>query len=119
MGYFYNDPKAIKARRVLRRNLPATEDRLWYYLRNRRFYGIKFRRQYSVSTYVVDFYCPAARVAIEIDGGSHYIGGAPEQDRVRQQFIEMCGIKIIRFTNKDVMENIEGVLAIIRGATTT
>lgn len=116
MGYFYNSPKTIKTRRALKHNLPATENRLWYYLRNRRFYDIKFRRQYSVNNYVIDFYCPAARVAIEIDGDSHFTGDAPKQDRLRQQFIENCGIKVLRFTNKEVMENIEGVLETIHQA---
>lgn len=102
MGYFYNGSKAIKTRRLLKRNLPATENILWYYLRNRRFYGIKFRRQYSGNNYVIDFYCPAARVAIEIDGDSHFTDDAPKQDHLRQQFIEDCGIKVLRFTNKEV-----------------
>lgn len=110
MGYFYNGPKAKLTRRLLKKTIPDPESQLWFYLRDRRFHGIKFRRQYSVGRYVVDFYCPKVRLAIEIDGDSHYVADAPEQDKVRQEYIEACGITVARFTNQEITQHVEEVL---------
>ena len=76
--------------------------------------GYKFRRQYSVSTYVVDFYCPELKLAVEIDGGSHFQKGSEDNDRQRQTFIESFGIRFLRFTNEDVFKNLEGVIEAVR-----
>lgn len=110
MGYFYSNASSKPVRQNLKREMTEPEKRLWYFLRNRRLHGIKFRRQYSIGRYVVDFYCPSARLAIEIDGDSHYVDDAPQYDKSRQEFIEDNGIKVIRFTNQEVIENIEGVV---------
>lgn len=90
--------------------MPKAEQLLWAKLRGRSLLGRKFRRQYSVESFVLDFYCPQARLAIEIDGESHYRGNADEYDRSRQECIERFGIKFLRFTNTDVYENLEGVI---------
>ena len=118
MGYFYSNASSKPIRQNLKRQMTKPEKRLWNYLRSRRLSGVKFRRQYSVGRYVVDFYCPSARLAIELDGDSHYVDDAPAYDKARQEFIEDNGIKVIRFTNQDVMKNIEGVLQKIGGAIT-
>ena len=96
--------------RELRQNSSDAEQRLWYFLRAKRLGGYKFRRQYSVGRYVVDFYCPAIKLAIEIDGDSHFIEDAPEYDEARQKFIESYGIKFLRFTNTEVSRNLQKVL---------
>jgi len=73
----------------------------------------KFRRQYGVDNYVIDFYCPELKLAIEIDGDSHFVTGAEEYDINRQQHIEQFGIQFMRFTNVDVLNNLAGVLQTI------
>jgi very-short-patch-repair endonuclease len=75
--------------------------------------GYKFRRQYSVAAYVVDFYCPTARLAIEIDGDSHFQEGSPARDEARQAAIESFGIHFLRFRNVEIFEYLEVVLAAI------
>jgi very-short-patch-repair endonuclease len=96
--------------RNLRRRSTDAENRLWYYLRARRFEGSKFTRQFPVGPHVVDFACRDARIAIELDGGQH----SPVKDAPRTQVIEAFGYRIVRFWNNDVLQNTEGVLEIIR-----
>lgn len=72
--------------------------------------GYKFRRQYSVGPYIVDFYCAELKLAIEIDGESHYIDGAKERDQKRQECIGATGIHFVRFTNPEIYDRLEGVL---------
>lgn len=86
---------------------------LWSQLKKRQLGGIKFRRQYSVDTYVVDFYTAKPRLAIEIDGPTHFKEGAKEYDKERQRHIESCGISFLRFTNKDIYKNLSRVLQTI------
>jgi very-short-patch-repair endonuclease len=75
--------------------------------------GFKFRRQYSVNQYVIDFYCPELKLAIEIDGDSHHGYFSEKYDNERQKYIESFGIHFMRFTNEDVCNNIDGVLQMI------
>ncbi len=72
--------------------------------------GCKFRRQYSIGKFIVDFYCPEAKLAIEIDGDTHFTQELRPYDTARQKYIESKGIHFLRFTNKDITENIDGVL---------
>jgi very-short-patch-repair endonuclease len=90
--------------------MPQAEILLWAKLRGTGLKGHTFRRQYSVKNYVLDFYCPKQKLAIEIDGDSHFIDRAEEYDRERQTVIESYGIKFLRFTNAEVSENIDGVV---------
>ena len=109
-------------RRRLRSEMPRAEVLLWSKLRGRQLADLKFRRQYSVGRYVIDFYCPGAKLAIEVDGDSHFGDGAESRDARRQKYIEAFGIRFLRCTNDDVFNNIEGVLeetervAVERGA---
>ncbi|HSI40500.1 MAG TPA: endonuclease domain-containing protein [Xanthobacteraceae bacterium] len=100
------DGRVWRARR-LRRDQTDAEQRLWAYLRNRQLGGWKFRRQVPVGCYVVDFLCPDAKLAVELDGGQH----STETDAERTRIIEADGYLVIRFWNNEVNENIEGVLA--------
>jgi very-short-patch-repair endonuclease len=86
---------------------------LWSKPKNRHMHDKRFLRQYSVEQYVIDFYCPELKLAIEVDGDSHFTSGAVESDRERQQHIEAYGIKFLRFTNADVCDNLYGVLQVI------
>jgi very-short-patch-repair endonuclease len=83
---------------------------LWKKLSRKQLLGFKFRRQYGVDQYVIDFYCPKLKLAIEVDGESHFVQGAEDYDRRRQEHIESLGITFLRFTNTDIYENLNGVL---------
>ena len=87
---------------------------VWSKLRVKQMQGYKFRRQYSVGMYIVDFYCPALKLAIEIDGDTHFQAGAGEYDRTRREFIEGFGIRFLRFTNAEVCGNLDGVMEFLR-----
>jgi len=96
--------------RRLRREQTKEEKELWHALRAGRFAGFKFRRQYPTGTHVLDFYCPAAKLSVELDGFQH---GMPEQhqrDEERHKFLESQGIEELRFWNHQWQENREGVL---------
>jgi very-short-patch-repair endonuclease len=109
----YNKKSQTPLRRALRRSMSKAEAILWKGLSRRQMHGYKFRRQYGVDQYVLDFYCPRLKPAIEVDGDSHYIAGAEENDLVRQKHIEDFGIEFLRFTDSDVYENIDGVYQVI------
>ncbi len=87
---------------------------LWIRLKNRRLLGHRFLRQYSVDRYVLDFYCPKLKLAIEVDGETHFVEGAEEHDRERQQYIEALGIKFLRFLNTEIYHDLDGVLQAIK-----
>ena len=90
--------------------MPPAEVILWSKLRSKGLNGCKFRRQYSIGSYIVDFYCPQIKLVIEVDGDSHFVDGADSYDRNRQAIIESLGISFLRFTNRDVYERLEGVI---------
>ena len=110
MTNIYNKSEIRQTRRALRKKMPRPESIVWARIRNKGLLGYKFRRQYSFDNFVVDFYCVETRLAIEIDGDSHFDKKAIEYDQSRQINIEKLGIKFLRFTNNEVIENIEGVL---------
>lgn len=110
MTEFYNRTREKARRRHLRNNLTPAEKRLWFRLRDEQLGGLKFRRQYSVGSFVVDFYCVEKKLAIEVDGDSHFGDGSEARDRERDAFIRNFGIRILRFTNDDVYKRIESVL---------
>ena len=113
MTEFFNQSSEKEKRRRLRNNMPPAELLLWSRLRRRQIHGCRFRRQYSVGPYVLDFYCPALKLAIELDGESHFLEGAQGHDRDRQGYIEAFGIAFRRFTNTEVFEDLDAVLAAI------
>jgi very-short-patch-repair endonuclease len=90
--------------------MPKPEVILWSKLRGRQIGNAKFRRQYSVGPFILDFYCPELKLAIELDGESHFHGHAPAYDATRQRYIEKFGIGVLRFTNVDLRDNLEGLL---------
>ncbi|MBG1262334.1 endonuclease domain-containing protein [Nostoc commune] len=110
MTQLYNKNSEIEKRRLLRQNITKSEKLIWDKIRDRQLENCKFRRQYSVDKFVIDFYSSELKLAIEIDGESHFKEGAAEYDNARQEFIESAGIKFIRFTNNDVYANLSGVL---------
>jgi len=94
--------------------MPPAEIRLWQYLQRSQLEGHKFRRQHSIGNYIVDFYCPLEKLTVELDGGQHYTEEAENYDEQRTTFLNKLGIRVIRFTNTMVFENIEWVLEEIK-----
>jgi very-short-patch-repair endonuclease len=97
-------------RRALRSNLTPAEAELWKHLRNSQLGGHKFRRQHSISNYIVDFYCPSEKLAIELDGQVHSNSVAEYFDHERDQALNELGIKVLRFENKEVFDHLNAVL---------
>lgn len=103
---------AIKARaKSLRLNMTETEKILWSKIRNKQQNGFYFRRQHPFNIYILDFYCDKASLAIEIDGEIHLRQKVYDEERTR--FLESSGLKVLRFTNKDIKTRIGWVLKII------
>ncbi|MDY6784691.1 MAG: endonuclease domain-containing protein [Cyanobacteriota bacterium] len=115
MTVFYNRTSEKRKRQRLRRNKPNAECILWQKIRCKQLENCKFRSQYSVDRFVLDFYSAEIRLAIEVDGPSHFREGAREYDAARQAFIESTGIRFLRFTNAEVYNNLDGVLEVIVG----
>ncbi len=113
MNEFFNREDQTSKRRELRGSMPNAEVILWSRLKGRQLLGCKFRRQYSVGTFVIDFFAVEIKLGIELDGDSHFQPGALEYDRKREQFIESFGIRIVRVLNSDVHDNLDGVLEMI------
>ncbi len=99
---FYSSSSDLQRRRTLRNNPTPAEYELWQYLRKRQVGGWKFRRQASLGQYIVDFWCPEARLVIEVDGNSHFTPEALAYDAQRTQWIERQNIRVIRFRNDEV-----------------
>lgn len=88
----------------MRKDATDAEKILWYNIRNSKL-GFKFFRQYSIEGYVLDFYCPEKRLAIEVDGGYHNKPNTKAYDEYRQKWIEAYSIRIVRFRNEEVINN--------------
>jgi methylmalonyl-CoA mutase cobalamin-binding domain/chain len=112
----FNHPNLKTFRRTLRENMTPAEATLWSMLQNRQLDGRKFRRQHSVGPYILDFFCPQEKLGIELDGDGHYSEAGELYDEERTQFINAYGINIVRFENKEVFDDPEGVLEEIRQA---
>ena len=110
----HNLPSSNDRRKTLRQSLTPAEALLWLNLKRSQLDGKKFRRQHSVGPYIVDFYCPESRLAVELDGDSHMTESGAEWDARRTEFLNRFNVRVIRFENREVFENIEGVLDEIR-----
>jgi very-short-patch-repair endonuclease len=109
-----NKPEIKDFRKKLRNNLTPAEAFLWTHLKAKQLAGRKFRRQFSVGKYVLDFYCPSEKLCIELDGAGHFTDAGFEYDEVRTAFLNRQGIKVVRFENKVVFEATENVLETIK-----
>jgi very-short-patch-repair endonuclease len=96
--------------RTLRRTMTPDEEILWSRLRNGGLNGLKFRRQVPFGPYFLDFYCAEARLAIEVDGGQHFQEDVIEYDRVRSDYLRRHGLRVVRYSNKDVLASMGVVL---------
>ena len=103
----------LARRRTLRRNSTDAESALWFHLRAKRIAGFKFRRQHSCGPYILDFYCPGRRLAVELDGGQHFDQVAQAYDARRSACLGRFGIRVLRFTNDLVFKELPAVLEAI------
>ena len=99
----------LDRQRRLRRDATDAERALWRLLRPRHLEGYKFRRQHVLGRYILDFFCPTALLAIEVDGGQHYMPAGLASDAERTVELEAAGVRVLRFSNRDVLTNVEGV----------
>jgi len=107
--------KILKDKRKRLRNNPTqAEAFLWGYLKNSQFEGRKFRRQSSIKSFIVDFYCPDEKMVIELDGDFHFDEKAIKDDEKRSKKLEAEGLKVIRFENQEVLLNLNSVLSEIK-----
>ena len=108
-----NNSNNLQNAKKLRSNMTKEEIKLWNILRAKRFHSLKFRRQVPIGNYIVDFLCFEKMLIIELDGGQHNIPDNITKDNLRTEYLERLGYKVLRFWNKDVWNNIEGVCKVI------
>ena len=104
------DKKLKQLSRQLRENMTDAERRLWSKIRTRQLKEYQFYRQKPIGDYIVDFFCPRARLVIEIDGSQHLVGETVEYDRIREDFLNSLGLRVLRFNNTEVLQNTNGVV---------
>ena len=116
-----NRPEELTERRSLRTNGTKEETMMWKVLKNRQVSGVRFRRQFSVGAYILDFYCPELKLCIELDGAGHYNSEGLRHDYVRDKYLSELGIRVLRFENLAVLKmqpvmlaEIEAVIAELR-----
>ena len=116
-----NRPEELTERRSLRTNGTKEETMMWKVLKNRQVSGVRFRRQFSVGAYILDFYCPELKLCIELDGAGHYNSEGLRHDYVRDKYLSELGIRVLRFENRAVLKmqpvmlaEIEAVIAELR-----
>jgi very-short-patch-repair endonuclease len=103
----------LSRRRELRRNATDAERALWSLLRSRQLSDLKFRRQHSVGPYILDFYCAACKLAVELDGGQHLTPAGEQHDQKRTDYLAARGVRVLRFSNRDLLTEADGVLQAI------
>ena len=103
----------VQQARHLRKGATDAEERLWSRLRNRRIANLKFRRQHPLGNRIVDFFCEEAKIAIELDGSGHLTDNGQKSDLDREIELYEKGIRVLRFFNHDISNNLDGVLSAI------
>ena len=106
----YAPKKTIARARDLRRAMTLPEVILWQQIRGRRLDGIRFRRQHPIGSYILDFYCEDARLAVEVDGESHSQAEAVEHDNRRTEWLNAHGISVVRIPARDVLSELAAVV---------
>jgi very-short-patch-repair endonuclease len=106
----YRTSTSLDRARELRNDPTDAERHLWRFLRGRALGGDRFRRQEPIGPYFVDFFCPAAKVAVELDGGGHAEPDRANRDLSRDAFLRGEGIEVVRIWNNDAVNNTDGVL---------
>jgi very-short-patch-repair endonuclease len=106
---FYNT-KLKKYSQELRKNMTDAERLLWSRLRRKQLNNFQFYRQRIIGDYIVDFYCPRSKLIIEVDGGQHYQDEQNRRDKVRDDYMKNLGMKILRVSDREVLQNLHGVV---------
>ena len=109
----HNSPRLNSFRKNLRKKLTPAEATLWRFLKSKQMDGIRFRRQFSIRNYILDFYCPKYKIVIELDGAGHFTEKGIESDKERDEYLNSIGISVLRFENELVFKRTETVLEII------
>ena len=109
-------PYTFNFARFLRHNMTDAEKRLWEVIRNRKVKNAKFRRQHPLLNYIADFYCHEAKLVIELDGSIHYVPDQIDYDGKRTEHLDQYGIRILRFSNREVFNDLDKVVARITEA---
>jgi len=109
MHYYKPHLKGVAG--ILRKNMTDAEIKLWNRIKRKQIADLQFYRQKPLGKYIVDFYCHAKGLVIEIDGGQHYEIRGTKKDKERDEYLEnVLGLKVFRFNNLEVLKNIEGVM---------
>jgi very-short-patch-repair endonuclease len=95
---------------TLRKEMTKAEVHLWMCLKGKQICGLPFYRQKIIGNYIVDFFCAKANLAIEVDGGQHYSEAGVARDEKRDNYLKEQGLQVLRFTDREVFANLEGVL---------
>jgi very-short-patch-repair endonuclease len=109
----YYQEKLKSNARALRKNLTDAEKKLWSQIRRKYFCDVQFYRQKPIGHYIVDFYAPAVKLVIELDGGQHFEQNHAAYDKLRDAYLTKQGLKVLRFNNLQVLQSIEQVLEMI------
>lgn len=104
------DNRLKKYSQQLRKNMTDAEKALWTKIRGRQMKGYQFYRQKPIGNFIVDFYCPKANLVIELDGGQHYSEDRKIKDDQRDNYLKNMGLSVLRFSDREVFENMGGVL---------
>jgi len=107
---FLYDKQLKSLSQHLRKNMTNAENIMWLKLRRKQLKGHQFYRQKIIGNYIVDFYCPKANLVIELDGGQHYSEMGQAKDKARDDVLKKRGLKVLRFSDRDVFENMSGVM---------
>lgn len=110
MKFIHNNKELEVNRKKLRHNMTDAEILLWSKIKNKQLAGYRFRRQHSIGPYIADFYCPKLKLVIELDGGQHNLEENIAYDKERTAYLNALNIKVIRYWNNEVLNNINGVL---------
>ncbi|WP_258099063.1 endonuclease domain-containing protein [Marinoscillum pacificum] len=108
----YN-PKLKELARQLRNNITKSEIRLWRYLKGKQMMGYDFHRQKPLLNFIADFFCHELKLVIELDGYTHQFEEVIAKDKIKQDELESLGLTVLRFTDEDVMKDINNVLRTI------
>jgi very-short-patch-repair endonuclease len=112
-NFFLQTSKSTIAKaRALRKVMTPEEKKLWSHLRNKSF-GVQFRKQVPFGPYILDFFCLAKKLAIELDGDQHYTEEGKEYDAARDEYLRSHEITVLRFRNRELKTNLDGVLTMI------
>ena len=111
----FNLKSKLEQRKELRNHSTSAEAVLWKRLKNRQVLNMRFRRQFSVGPYILDFYCPEVKLGIEMDGAHHFTIDGCDHDFKRKEYLEkLFGIKILRFENKNIFDYPDSIIRTIK-----